>query len=199
MNDTLTDYIATHKKTHLIFDFDATLVLMNIPWKRWGENMRQEVLDLDADLWKLYQDEQSPTHMQNALVEKHGERGREILLRNCPPFELQYSDKFDRNDELLKQVEAFREKYHMFIWSSNSSQLVNAVLEDMGMNDWFDKVIARNELRFLKPSPEGFELIYDPKIPKERYLMIGDSSHDKAAAQAASIDFYFLDFFNKGR
>lgn len=199
MIDSLSLYITKNRKTHLIFDFDATLVLMHVPWSKWGDAVRQEIVDLDVALWEDYKKQQSPIHMQNAVVEKFGEQGREIFLRRCPPFELQYSSKFSRNDPLLKEVEAFHDQYRMFIWSSNSSQLVNAVLQETGMNDWFDKVIARNELRFLKPSPEGFELIHDPNVPNEKYVMIGDSSHDKAAAKNAGIDFYFTDFFNKGR
>lgn len=197
-SQSLTDYIAAHHKTHLIFDFDATLVLMNIPWKDWPAHMQQSIAALDAGLYEQYKD-QSATHMQNALVEKHGDRGREVLLENCPPFELQYNDKFQRNDPLINEVKSFRDKYHLFIWSSNSSQLVASVLEQTGMSGWFDKVIARGELRFLKPSAEGFELIYDPVISKSAYLMIGDSSHDEAAAKAAGIDFYKTDFWNKGR
>src|SRR5438045_51600 len=98
MAETLTDYITNHHKTHLIFDFDATLVKMNIPWDKWGDTMREEVFKLDAQLWKIYAEQHSATHMQNALVKKHGDKGLDILLRHCPPFELEYSDQFDRND-----------------------------------------------------------------------------------------------------
>lgn len=196
---TLTEYITKHKKTHLIFDFDATLVMMNIPWSKWTEGLQKKITQLDVDLWRQYEQDHNPSGIQNLLVQKHGDVGRELIMRHSPPFELRYSDKFDRNDPLLKEVEAFRDNYHMFIWSSNSRELVTTVLQDIGMSDWFDKVITRSELRFIKPDPEGFELIRDPKVPKEKYLMIGDSSHDRAAAQAAGIDFYKTDFWNKNR
>lgn len=195
---TLSEYITKHDKTHLIFDFDATLVLMGVPWEKWADNKREEIIELDTELWEAYKDK-SATHMQNALVEKHGKRGLDILLRTCPPFELEYSKKFRRNHPLIKEVEDFRGKYHMYIWSSNSSELVHEVLEETGMSQWFEKVVARGELRFLKPSPEGFELLRDPSVPKERYLMIGDSSHDRQAAEAAGIDFYLSNFFNLDR
>jgi phosphoglycolate phosphatase-like HAD superfamily hydrolase len=36
-------------------------------------------------------------------------------------------------------------------------------------------------------------------VPEERYVLIGDSSHDAKAASASGIDFYHTDFFNLGR
>jgi len=195
----LTDYIVTHNKTHLIFDFDATLVLMHIPWPDFARQMREDVIALDAELWERHSTSGRFTPLMTELVDKHGDSGLQILLQHTPVFEMQYKDLYTKNDALLQEVETFREKYRLYIWSSNSRELLEDVLRQLDMHDWFDAIVGRNDVRHLKPSPEGFALIRDPDIPSERYLLIGDSSKDEGAAKAAGIDFYMHDFFEQGR
>lgn len=194
----LADVIIAKHKTHLIFDFDATLFLMHIPWNEWGEDIRDELLALDVELWEHHQFK-GGSGFQNKMVGKYGKRGLDLMLRHSSLFEMQHKEKFARNEQLLQEIEEFKDTYHMFIWSSNSRQLVDSVLQQNGMGDWFEKIVSRNEVQFLKPSGEGFAYIHDPQVPKSRYLLIGDSSHDREAALDAGIDFYHTDFFNQGR
>jgi phosphoglycolate phosphatase len=198
MTDGLANYIYKNGKTHLIFDFDGTLAFMDIPWRERADGIRDEMRELDEELWTRH-NYTAGTLFQNELVRKHGKKALDLLLKHVPLFEMQYHENFTRNEALIKQVEAFREEYHLFIWSSNSRQLVDSVLEQSGMDEWFEKIVTRNDVRYLKPNPEGFLHIYDPAVPPERYLLIGDSTHDKNAAEAAEIDFFHLDFFNLGR
>ncbi len=196
--EALSEYIVTHNKTHLIFDFDGTLAYLDIPWKQWGKDIREELLALDAELWKKYQYPGVGT-VQNEIVENYGKPALELLINHSIAFEQKYRDKIVRNDPLLKQVEAFRDTYHLSIWSSNTRDLITYVLEQTGMSDWFEKMATRNDVRFVKPSGEGFEFLRDPDVPKERYVLIGDSSHDRNAAAAAGIDSQIIDFFKLGR
>lgn len=196
---TLSEYITKHDKTHLIFDFDATLVLMNITWPDFIHYLRQEMAELDQDLWEAHKNAEKASPFMKELVEKHGDKGIDLLVRHVPPFEIQYRDKYTKNEALLKEIADFRATYRLFIWSSNSRELVEDVLAQIGMSDWFEKMVTRNDVRHIKPSPEGFDLIRDPDVPLDKYLLIGDSSHDEGAAQAVGIDFYKHDFFDRGR
>jgi HAD superfamily hydrolase (TIGR01549 family) len=195
----LATFITHHHKTHIIFDFDATLVYMHIPWHLWGKSLRDEFIALDAELWEDLMAKRPGINYQNELVERHGDRAVELLRRHDAQFEMQHGGKFTPNEALLQEVSLFRHTYSMFIWSSNSRQLVDSVLAQTSMNHWFAKIVTRDDVHFLKPSPEGFGLIRDPSVSKDRYLLVGDSSHDRGAAEAAGIDFYHTDFFNIGR
>jgi beta-phosphoglucomutase-like phosphatase (HAD superfamily) len=157
----LADYIAAKHKTHLIFNFDGTLAFVDIPWDKWGEELGDELHELGAELWKHY-NYPGGAPFQNELVKRHGAKALNLLLRRVPLFEMPHREKFTHNEDLLRQVEGFKDMYHMFVWSSNSRQLVDSVLEQNGMGDWFDKVVTRNDLRYLKPNPEGFLHIQNP-------------------------------------
>jgi phosphoglycolate phosphatase len=195
----LADYIARHHKTHLVFDFDATLVLLNVDWLELAQAMREDVLKLDAALWQQHEETRRLTPLFSSLVEQHGDKGLELLLHHVPRFELQHRLDYTKNDALLQEVAEFRAEYHLFIWSANSRELIEDILAQMGMSDWFDRIVGRNDVRRVKPSPEGFVLLRDPAVPLRQYLLIGDSSYDESAAQAAGIDFYKHDFFERGR
>jgi HAD superfamily hydrolase (TIGR01549 family) len=190
----LASYIVEHEKTHLIFDFDGTLALAKFPWIEWGLAVADQLRDLDGELWNMTEHHGSPG-MQNLLVERHGNAALDILLNHVPEFELSHKDKLVKNDELIREIDSFRQQYHLFMWTSNSRQLVDWLLETNAMHDWFETIVTRNDVRFLKPYPEGFDLIRDRQEPLSSYLLIGDSEHDRKAALAAGIDFYRTDFF----
>lgn len=195
----LTKYITKHHKTHIIFDFDATLAYVHIPWQHWGKDMHNEFVALDAELWHDLVTHRPGIEYQNELVERHGDEAVELLRRHATQFEMRHHHKFTPNEALLGELTLFRHTYNLFIWSSNSRQLVESVLQQTGMSQWFTKIVTRDDVQFVKPSPEGFGLIRDPSVPKNRYLLVGDSSHDRDAAAAAGIDFYHTDFFELGR
>lgn len=194
----LATYIVEHHKTHLIFDFDGTLAYAKFPWKEWGAEIADQLRDLDEELWQE-SDHHGTPNIQNKLVERYGDKALELLLDHSPEFEMRHKEHVIRNEELIQEVEHFRESHHMYMWTSNTRQLVEWVLDDNAMADWFEKIVTRNDVRFLKPYTEGFDLIRDPQVPLSDYLLIGDSDHDKSAALACGIDFFHTDFFGLGR
>ena len=84
--------------------------------------------------------------------------------------------------------------YKMSIWSSNSRPIVKKVLQKVGILAKFEKLITREDVKFLKPEADGFNKIWDDKIPKSQYLFIGNSEADQEAAHKAQIDFFKISF-----
>ena len=68
-------------------------------------------------------------------------------------------------------------------------------MHDYGIWNTFEKVITSLDVDLLKPYTEGFNQIYDPIIPKKRYIIIGDSDSDKEAAKRLRVDFFLIDYF----
>jgi beta-phosphoglucomutase-like phosphatase (HAD superfamily) len=193
----LADYAARTGKTHFIFDFDATILLLDLPWEDWHAGVYAELTALDPDLYEQWATVRALSGIQNAFVEKHGDAALALLCAHNKRFESGFT-AFHKNDGLLAEIEAIGTSAQRSIWSSNTRDVVEHVLELAELDGLFDKIVSRDNVRMLKPNPEGFALLHDPAVPKSRYVLVGDSSSDRGAAQAAGIDFYFTDFFNQG-
>lgn len=189
-------YVDRHQKTHIIFDFDATLLLLKLPWHEWGETMRDDMRALDDRLWLVWERDRNLAGVQNQFVAAYGDKARERIIEHNEHFEQRLAG-VELHDELIAITRQLAKHHRLFIWSSNVRSVVERVLSKHELQVLFEKVVTRNDVRMIKPDPEGFGLLRDPAVPKSRYLLVGDSSSDRGAAQNAGIDFYHTDFFNQ--
>lgn len=196
MNTSLHDYIESSGKTHLIFDFDETIVKLQLPWEKEFDAIRENLIALDTTIYENYRKHKlNNSEMINAYGLKYGNKARTIIIDAQTEFEKQSRHAYVKNDEIINFIVKFPE-YTKLMWSSNSKPTVLAILQDLGIKDSFKKIINSEDVAFLKPYTDGFEKLYDPLVPKNKYVFIGDSKHDKQAAQNAGIDFYYIDYFN---
>jgi putative hydrolase of the HAD superfamily len=194
----LLDYIQKNNKTHIIFDFDATLFLLILPWANWYEGLKAELRKYDTRIWDEYESKMiSQAEMQNKYMQNHGEAVRSFMNEHSRAFESEQLVRHEPNTDLLEVLKQLQDK-ELFIWSSNTFDTIQRVLSETNMLHYFENIITRDKVQFIKPQPDGFLLIRKPDISTDRYLMVGDSSHDRGAAEAAGIDFYLTDFFNIG-
>lgn len=191
---TLSQHLKTRKKTHLIFDFDSTLAHPILPWDLWEENIKDQLTKIDNSIYKKYQNNQiNLSQLENAYVKKDPKLVA-LMIKNSLKFEAKYLKEVVPNKELVNFVKNAR-NYQKFVWSSNTRPTIEKVLRKFKIFKKFKKIIARQDVDFLKPEPEGFFQIYDPKVPKSKYLYIGNNRYDEQAASAAGIDFYQEDYF----
>lgn len=184
-------YLKTHPKTHLIFDFDETIAHVLLPWVKWEEDIKEELIKIDKLLYEKFKD--GPiVALENGYISKYPE-SKELIIKNSINFETKYFKDVIPNKKLMSFIKNAK-NYQMFIWSSNTRQTIEKTLEKFNILSKFKKLVTRNELTFIKPDPEGFFKIYNPKIPKKNYLYIGDKNLDKEAAQNSGIDFYLEDY-----
>ncbi len=74
------------------------------------------------------------------------------------------------------------------VWTNNAREVTAAALTRVGLLDAFDLVVTRDEMRALKPDPDGWRVI------RERFgscaaIVVGDSWVDGVAAAAAGVPF----------
>jgi len=195
---TLSEYLELHPKTHLIFDFDETLFWLVLDWDRFFEAMEKELAPIDR---KLYDDlaaqKRSLSGTLNAYVETYGNKAKQIITSMSVRFEQEHLLRVVPNPELVDFVAANREKYRMSIWTSNTSRIVEKVLEEHGLSSVFTRVASQLEVTMLKPYTDGFRYLAQSGVPLARYLMIGNSSADEEAAKASGIDYFHIDYFTK--
>jgi Predicted phosphatases len=77
------------------------------------------------------------------------------------------------------------------VLTNNAEAAAERALGDAGFRHYFDAVFGRESVPQLKPSPEGVRAVLAryPQVPPSRWLAVGDSWIDGAAAAGAGIAF----------
>ncbi len=183
----LLDQLNAHSKKHLIFDFDGTLVDLLVDWQFWLDSLMTyfhsyEPSCVEADFFAAE---------QNYFIAQYGPEVKKKIDEVGYEAEHHHSRGFIPRQELISLLPRLKEKYSLSIWSSNNRLTITPILEELGLDKYFDLIVPINDVALIKPAPDGFELIKNkyPYSPVD-YLMIGDSRADAGAAQASGIDFF---------
>ncbi|MCP3874290.1 MAG: HAD family hydrolase [Desulfobacteraceae bacterium] len=83
--------------------------------------------------------------------------------------------------------------YRMGIVSNCGAFAVNAILKRFNFPKYFEIIISRNDVKYLKPHPHGLNMALEKFCaPAERTLFIGDSLNDILAADRVPMPSCFL-------
>ncbi|GEM_PF-364063 len=195
----LEQYLTKTSKTHLIFDLDETLCWVILPWERWEDHLKEQLIKLDKNIYSEYKQRKiSLSELQNQYISKFPAT-KQLFIKNNTWFETTFIQKVFPNPPLLQFIAKNQNtnKYTLYLWSSNTKKTVTTVLKKYNIQHQFKKIITRNDVAQLKPNPEGFNLIKEKNIHLNQYLFIGDSKSDKQAAKAVGIDFFKVTYFNQ--
>ncbi|OGG11897.1 hypothetical protein A2Z00_00900 [Candidatus Gottesmanbacteria bacterium RBG_13_45_10] len=193
----LQTYLDKHTKTHLIFDFDETLVRLVLPWEDWIKDFPHLPDKQGKKIMEKYNKGLlSVSGLQNELVRQYGQSMRQKIFKNDLVFETKMLRTTEVNEALIQCVKNLK-GYEIYLWTSNTRKAVKKVLKNVSLASVFTKIVARDDVSYLKPDPEGFYILRDAHIAKEKYLFIGNSHNDRFAAKAAGIDYFQIDYFNK--
>jgi len=75
------------------------------------------------------------------------------------------------------------------IWTNNDRVVADFVLARFGLVPHLDLVVTRDEMRRLKPDPDGLRVVRERWPDAARIVVVGDSWVDGAAAQAGGVPF----------
>lgn len=191
----LEKYLSSHPKTRLIIDFDETIIKLDLPWENAIRRIREQLISLDSKICKEYElSKLTLSELQNAYVQKFGYKALKLFLINSKQFENEELKGYRKNKDLIDFIKDTND-FIMLLWSSNSGSTITRVLQELDIFNKFKKIVSREDVRLLKPYAEGFDKLHEKNISKKEYLLIGDSKHDKAAAEKAGVDFYLEDYF----
>lgn len=187
------NYIKEKNKKHIIFDFDGTICKLLIDWNNWCREIE--------DVASHYSIGVKPSEFgfqksQNVCIEKGGKEARDKILEISYRNEKDYYSGYELLPAALPLIEIAKKYARLYVWTSNDQRTVMPILTELGIADLFGKIIARNDVNFIKPNSEGFSLIHDKNNQKSDYLLIGDSKADDGAAKDSGIDFINIEEFN---
>ncbi len=184
----LEQFLLKHPKQHLIFDFDNTLITLQLPWEILRSQLKKAVGQLDN---KIVAQHQRSIPLRNAAIIKYGERAKKIINPLWESFEINYLKGAIPNLGLISFIKSHNQKYDLYIWSSNFAKTVIPLLKKYKIVNLFKKIITQEAVDLLKPFPDGFYHIFKPTHQhKKDFLLIGDNDNDRLAAQNADIDFF---------
>jgi HAD superfamily hydrolase (TIGR01509 family) len=72
----------------------------------------------------------------------------------------------------------------MGIVTNTCREAANRMLNMHGIGEFFDVTITREEVKMLKPEPEGIRLALK-RLKAQRFVFVGDLIHDVRAAEKA--------------
>ncbi len=75
------------------------------------------------------------------------------------------------------------------LWTNNARAVTLPALERLGLAAWLDLVVTRDDVRALKPDPDGWRVISERLAVTRGAVVVGDSWVDGVAAAAAGVPF----------
>jgi FMN phosphatase YigB (HAD superfamily) len=185
---------------NIIFDFDDTLVSLQLDWENFMQTWPDEVEGKTGIQFPEGQTQMNHPELVNALVKKYG---REILNADRKIYENFEEDSltnFQVNDRLIEFIKDNTENLNFYIWSSNTRITIETILNQLQIFELFKKIVSRNDVEYVKPDNDGFAQIANKADSDEdTFLFVGNDLYsDKGAATASMIEFFHIDNWEKG-
>jgi len=173
--------------THYIFDLDRTLLILNIDWLEWHKKVTEVFAQRGIDY--RYESTIDSNTKLNDLIRSEGDEMRSLINSTIRNAELNNYHGYTVIPRAVAFLKSLPADTHKYIWTGNALDTATKALVDSDLMKYFERIVARDNVPYTKPDPSGFDLIYDPRIPKAQYVMIGDSENDEVASHNAGIDF----------
>ena len=186
-------YLSKNKKREVIFDFDETISTLLADWTKWDKAVGQVLQKYDP---AFVPPNVIEAVLENAFIQRFGKKLRDDLLRTTYKYEQEIVSGHVVNPVAITLIEQARPVANLHIWTSNHGETIYPILRELHLEKAFKRIIARGDVTFIKPHPEGFYVLFDEVSPKSAYLLIGDSNKDEEAAKSARIDFLNIRSFS---
>lgn len=151
----------------LIFDFDGTLFDLKIDWARAKKELQVE-----------------EGESMGQAIDRHKSTGNHGPLNKLTTIEHSAIEVGQLSEDVKSALIILQNKYKIAIFSRNSGSAIRELIGNSGLK--VDYIVGRDEVKKLKPDPEGIYLILNRfSISPEEAIIIGDTSHDQLVASAS--------------
>lgn len=123
--------------------------------------VREQAPGLEAGFWEI-----ALSHEERALLEAKLEPGALEALRAARAL-----------------------GFRTIVWTNNGGAVTRQVLERLALAACLDLIITRDDVRHLKPDPDGLRVIHKRWPDLAEIFVIGDSWVDGLAARAGGVPF----------
>jgi HAD superfamily hydrolase (TIGR01509 family) len=180
--------------TGFIFDFDGLIIDTEMPrFNAWQEIFTENGFSftLEAYLKIIGTDTRAASYdpAQDLSERTHGRLSREEITA----WEIEKSTEMIRHQPLLPGVESFIHQAYdrgiiMAIASGSVSEWVEPFLEQHNLSTYFQKILTRRDVEFIKPHPAVYQLaVQKLGISPLTTIAFEDSLNGLKAAKAAGL------------
>jgi phosphoglycolate phosphatase len=183
-----------HSIELVIFDLDGTLIdsrldlihSVNAMLRHFGRP------ELPGDVVASYVGDGAPMLVRRALGdpddEKFFKQGLQFFLEYYREHKLDYTHVYPGIPEALEQIRANGTTRKMAVLSNKPVNPSRAIVEALGLADFFVKVYGGNSFETKKPDPLGVKtLLKETATPPANAVIVGDSSIDVLTGRNAGI------------
>ena len=194
---TLESYLSLNPKKYLIFDLDGTIAKLNMDWNGYRRTFWNMIASFDKPLSiEIAFAPKTSFRLGNEAIRRHGKKAKQIINDFVEKWETTHLPGYTPNPDLINFIKT-QKQYEYFLWSNQSRKAIEDLLVKEGLKECFKLILTRDNLTYVKPDPQGFDLIFKTGTNKKDYLLIGDLWADRQAAKAAGIDFFLEKYFKK--
>jgi len=184
-----------HKIKLLVFDLDGTLIDSRLDLIHSVNAMLRhyERPELPGDVVALYVGDGAPMLVRRALGDpKHEKLVKEALDYFLGYYRVHKLDNTHAYDGVRASLAAIRDSNSvvrkMAILSNKPVHPSRAIVEALGLSEFFVHVYGGNSFPTKKPDPEGVrKLLHETKTHAQDAVMIGDSSIDVITGRNAGM------------
>jgi len=165
-----------------IFDLDGTVVNLSVDWGILKSKLSSFVHEKTGEKVEF-----TPL---NKTVEKYPSLRNElfVIIQRCELEKISEAALNEKTAALMKELASSGVK--LAIFSTNMKETVKRALSKFNLENFFESIISREDVKNTKPDKEGIDLIMKQfNAPKEKTIYIGDKEADYDAAQRAGIKF----------
>ena len=192
----MSDLISFKNKKVIIFDLDGTLVDLAVDWQALKNILSERYSKLYKEAACHFEsisaclnfivgrdDENELTNFFD-IIRKHELDG----IPNSSPIEeavffIKNQDQFDINKDQL-----------LAVLSLNTRKCIEKALKLAKIENEFDFIVGREDVRKWKPDPEGLLIIQNHfNLKKEEMIYIGDLPKDLQTGKNAGVEAYLID------
>jgi len=183
----------------LVFDLDGTLVSSQHDYSEMTRRIKHVLLDAGVDseiveaqgrAWKVMRggpDSLSGLNIQKSQLNDVAEQVT-AALNSVEVLSLETVEAIPNAKEVLDHLQ--KEGYSVGIATRACKEYSEKALEKLGLNQYIDAMLARDEVIFPKPDPRHlFEVVELLSLQPEDIIFIGDTSTDLNTAKAADVPF----------
>jgi HAD superfamily hydrolase (TIGR01549 family) len=182
-------------KKVIIFDLDGTIVNLTADWQTLKNILKDRYTKLYGNKCEF----RSISGCLSKIVEKQDEKELQNFFDIIRTYEMENIHETVPIGEIvyfIKHKEKFgiNEGTKFAILSLNTRRTIKKSLELAGIEDQFDLIIGREDVRSWKPEPVGLLKIKDHfNVKKEDMIFFGDLENDIKTGKNASIEVYYID------